>query len=647
MSKTTILELRQKDSSDVERNGIYTTNLSAPIQIEEGDQVNVKAIYLDTSESAAGFIHLEDPVNVDMEMCMYLQNFNEDQQYRTNVSDTLTSLRFYPNIPVAGNRTIQEKGDNSIWWLAQHQETVGNKNWMLNGVKLVPLPGATTFGPIDIQMNYTPIQSGATETQTTILSFKKKVDIKTAPAGLIYPVRVIGKGDGDGGFFSLYTSQAELKAKGLGAVTFDEFDEPVDPGKPIFNLQRFPLKFTIPAGDYTPGEIASIVTDNMANLESTSNVSDVYTVTAAQNPATKTQWPAMSPFLTTILKNDKELQNLATAEGTTIGQAFVNQGNYISPDGTNNSGKFYMTYNLAGMRAEFDLGEPDPTNFNPPLDKYVGANQAGLIFNPATNKLEFNLHFPIYVNESDPAKQSNDAQPGVRYNAIFNEFNLDVFSIPTGMPLRYSGVAFTKLEPQSFWTGALGFNNPVVTEIHDANLKFPTNLDNEFTNNSFTITPINGVNITGAFPSLDVGVIKSQTRYSTPPFSNLTSGEIDISNPAIWSISSVKTYNNDVAAEGYFLVDVSPNFKQNLIGGTGTGQNSNSTQSIVNRYYTENSFTSDQGAGSINYTHTGAPEMLSNFQVRVLNPDRSNVDPHVLQDKNTVFIEVIKKNTEN
>jgi len=39
--------------------------------------------------------------------------------------------------------------------------------------------------------------------------------------------------------------------------------------------------------------------------------------------------------------------------------------------------------------------------------------------------------------------------------------------------------------------------------------------------------------------------------------------------------------------------------------------------------------------------------MLSNFQVRVLNPDRSNVDPHVLQDKNTVFIEVIKKNTEN
>lgn len=646
MSETTILELRQKDSSDVERNGIYKTTLSSAVQIEEGDQVNVKAIYLDTSESSAGLIHLEDPVNIDMEMCMYLQNYNQDQQYVTNVSNTPTSLRFYPNIPVLDSRTIQEKGDNAIWWLSSHQQTIGNQNWQLNFVKLVPLPGATEYGPIDIQMNYTPLASGATQTQTTILSFKKKVKISDAPARFEYPVKVLGKGDGDGGFFSLFTSQEQLKAAGLGNVTFDEFQEPVEPGRVVFNLQRFPLKFTIPAGDYTPGEIASIVTENMTNLETTGKVSDVYTVTAASNPATKTQWPAMSPFLTTILKNDKYLQNLAAAEGVTIGQSFVNQGGYITPNGLNNSGIYYMTYNLAGMRAEFDLGDPDPTNFNPPLDKYVGANQVGLLFNESTNKLEFNLHFPLYVNESDPAKNSNDAQPGVRYNAILNTIP-DVFCIPTGMPLRYSGVAFTKLEPLDFWTNTLGFNNPVVTEIHDVNLTYPTANDFSYANNSFTITPQDGVNITGAFPSLDVGVVKSESRYSTPPFSNLTSGSIDISNPAIWSINSTKTYNNDIAAEGYFLVDVSPNFNQNLVGGAGTGQNSKSTQSIVNRYYTQNSFTSDQGAGSINYIHTGAPEMLSEFQVRVLNPDRSTVDPHILQDKNTVFIEVIKKKTEN
>ena len=35
MAETTILELRQKNSSDIERNGIYKVTLDSAIQIEE------------------------------------------------------------------------------------------------------------------------------------------------------------------------------------------------------------------------------------------------------------------------------------------------------------------------------------------------------------------------------------------------------------------------------------------------------------------------------------------------------------------------------------------------------------------------------------------------------------------------------------
>ena len=86
---------------------------------------------------------------------------------------------------------------------------------------------------------------------------------------------------------------------------------------------------------------------------------------------------------------------------------------------------------------------------------------------------------------------------------------------------------------------------------------------------------------------------------------------------------------------GYFILDIGTNFTQNLIGANLT---THSTQSIINRYYTANSFTSDNGAGSVIYTHTGEPQMLSNFNVAIRNPDRTLVSGSILQDKNTVFI---------
>ena len=73
-----------------------------------------------------------------------------------------------------------------------------------------------------------------------------------------------------------------------------------------------------------------------------------------------------------------------------------------------------------------------------------------------------------------------------------------------------------------------------------------------------------------------------------------------------------------------------------------SGLTTSTTQSIVNRYYTANSFTSDQGAGAIVYTHRGEPQMLSNFKVQVLNPDNSFVNPTILAEKNSVFVEIVK-----
>ena len=568
MSETTILELRQKNSSDIERNGIYTTNLETPIQIEEGDQVNVKAIYLDTSESSAGLISLEDPVDIDMEIALYIQNYNYDQKYTTNITNTQEELRQYPNLTTPSGRTPADRGDNAIWWLAQHEENNSDLIWGVQNCKLILLPGITEIKKITIQFKYLPHGTGGVPAIFPLNLPNTKPG--KFPPGLVYPLGFQASGDGDGANVILLTTQEDLFAAGIGAVEWEQYEQILNRGETIFNLQRFPLKFTIPSGDYTPGELADIMTIEMSNIEKLGNVDDLYDNKAATTPSTKTNFPAMNPFLTTILKNDRDLQLLAAAESVSLGQCFVNATDYITPSGANLAGNFYMSYNITGMKGEFDIGGGG--TFNPSLDKYIGGNQIGLIFNQSTNKLEFNLHFPIYVNPS--AVGNNDAVPGVLYNAIENDAPTFI-AVPTQMPLRYSGAAFTKLEPSAFWERKLGFENFCIGEVHNADCRYPTAADSlPSHNNSFTIQAGDGVNITGAFPSLDVGVIKSGTAYSTPPTADIETDSVtSISNPAIWSINSTKTFNNSVAAEGYFLVDVSPNFNQNLIGGAGSARN--------------------------------------------------------------------------
>ena len=42
MSSTTILQLRQQESTNVTQNGVFQATLDHPIQLEEGDVVQVK-----------------------------------------------------------------------------------------------------------------------------------------------------------------------------------------------------------------------------------------------------------------------------------------------------------------------------------------------------------------------------------------------------------------------------------------------------------------------------------------------------------------------------------------------------------------------------------------------------------------------------
>mgnify|MGYP003117815502 FL=1 len=64
MEKSTIIKLRQSEANEVDENGSYRVNLTNGITLEEGDEVRVHSVILDTATESV--ISLPEPVDIVM-----------------------------------------------------------------------------------------------------------------------------------------------------------------------------------------------------------------------------------------------------------------------------------------------------------------------------------------------------------------------------------------------------------------------------------------------------------------------------------------------------------------------------------------------------------------------------------------------------
>jgi hypothetical protein len=678
--KTTILELRQLENIEqtpvladgTMQNGLWTNTLDVPIVIEAGDQISVKSCYLDTAASSSGFIEVENDIPVSMSAAMYLTNYDKDQQYTwQNAYGALpTGLGNFRDYGPTHNplRSDNELGDNNKWVLAEASESVGF-TWILPSVIITPdVKGNNSnhYGGGVITLEYTGTQPGAT------------------PFGMRHPLNIERTKDKDLHKYNPYAINVRCKGSatipeirvsantplsGLGIVGIN-FTQTAKPpfaaGATIVTPQIFTHEFTIKGGPgvvYSPLEISQLITNEVNNAQQTGPVSINYLNAGSYTyPSPKptvpvntmTEYPAMSKFLTTVLKNQKEIEAKAGAAETH--QIFVNASGYSQlseQQGVpiNANGDFYFEYNGPRMMNERVTTPAAPTAAipNPPLtrnpvDTWIGCNQLAMVFDEVENKLKWEIqHFPIYSGETTGGGATgNDGRPTARYNDA--ESNTD-FTVNKGVALQYSGIVWTDLSPPSFWTDTLGFAGVATPpNMNQGRLSYdnsPAPPAGVF--NSFELEIVEGVNTTGALPGLDLGVVHANANYSRPVQGGAGGvgalSDVNRQTDDTSSIFSQRTWNTSVADEGYFVLDMSTNFTQNLIA---SNLSSHNTQSIINRYYTANSFTSDQGAGSIMYEHSGEPIMLSEFNIAIRNPDRTLVAPHILQQKNSIFVEILK-----
>ncbi len=176
---------------------------------------------------------------------------------------------------------------------------------------------------------------------------------------------------------------------------------------------------------------------------------------------------------------------------------------------------------------------------------------------------------------------------------------------------------------------------------------------------SFTINNvIPGQTITEGLASIAVPVVTSSALqytggppglFAKPVMTDGTAGSgPQVSIADVDAIFADRVYNENAGGVGFFLIDIANNFQMDFVGENTRSQlstngiNGKDTMSIVSRYYTSNNFVSDQGSGSIVYTHSGANRNLTQLAVRVKNPDGTFVDDTTLGNKNTVFLKITR-----
>ena len=70
MEKSTIIKLRQAEANEVDINGSYKVSLAQGINLEEGDEVRVHSVILDTATESV--ISLDVDTRVNMGVAKYV-----------------------------------------------------------------------------------------------------------------------------------------------------------------------------------------------------------------------------------------------------------------------------------------------------------------------------------------------------------------------------------------------------------------------------------------------------------------------------------------------------------------------------------------------------------------------------------------------
>jgi len=626
MEKSTIIKLRQTEANEVDENGSFRVNLTNGITLEEGDEVRVHSVILDTATESV--ISLPEPVDVVMGVAKYNRNYIAG--WNGNLPVTFPGgVNFNPDplpyqLPDLKNEiacvrhTMPGNCFEIGWIVVQITQDRKVPRFTTHWEYQQPVTGETktypiTIGPFKARDHLSKnilVPLGAGGWITGNKSFKNVDSQKTLRKHGVRPFleeqQVPGQQGGAG--------EKDIDLFGNGGYVWANNGQPIVTSEKLLTLFEEDCTFTIPAGVYEPPEIAQIVNDNMTKIDSLGSIG---------NDFGSKIYPINNPFLAPIT----QIQDKVSKITDTPDLVFIPET--LSGVGASVPASILLPPGGGGVGSA-------PTQLTD--DRYIGASQMSMNYDENLNKLNFDaLHMPCFVGTIDGTSGNispayGTATPGIAYPGKAIDGTTD---LPAEPQVSNGGAFFTKLEPTEFWR-TLGFNDILVSPTYDSDVITLTDGD-EVRPLLFNLEL--GKNIVGALPSVDVVTQKSSG------FNALVPKITDTINSFTTPILATRRFNEVLNDEGYYLLEIGFKLPQQMIGGhlnNNSQTGSNRVQSIITKYFTSGNFLQDTGSGSVVYTHQGEPQMLNDFDVKIVHPDFSVPLNDELGDKNSVFLEVIK-----
>lgn len=626
-----VVECKNKDALALNPNlpnGDFNTIIQDKIMLEEGDAIELKNAFIDTSATEAQKIVIPDDLTLQIQHLNYIIN-HFGKEHMTCTSQQYTNAPDPLDPPIL--TTDPAVNDCFPYWLCNKVD--GNAN-------LRELKGLN-YGHADMSKNL-PIGGfnvfcNFTDGQGVKRSVKRYLPVDTTKASKIIPDPIgnfncvfdttkpmnlsanapTSAGTGGNGFL--------LAGTGVPANTFPTYKNTVVPagidvladfptGKnwstSLGTIEHYmPAEFTtpemhIPAGNYDPNDLCELINRELTKIGSSITESDLIDNT----------------FLVTVPKTS--LYQFCSGVST-----YPREGDQIA--------RYDMRY-----KYDKDNGKDEYNGV------YVGASQMVLSFEPATQKFLWEFIHSPYISGNNPAVGYQTGVVNNRYNP--GETRLAVVD-------RHGGIAFKEFtavkkgttEAVDFWSGQLGLQLDT-TKPDCLLVNFTIELNGirgdirpQAYIPAFNPQPQIGVNITGGFQAISSAVQNTDLFPYVPKLggagqptgvffstSNKTNGIEGGDN--ILSIADKMTF-------GYYLIEVKSNFQNNFVT---TEENRRNVIAIVSRYYAKDAYTSAGSEASILYQHKGEPVLLSSFDIRILDSDK--VLAENIGEDSTVFLNIIK-----
>ena len=635
--ETNLIEIRQKASNSQTSNGKFNYNLKQHLTLNDGDELNIRNIYID-SKKESNTIAIKEDVVLTMDICRGWC-FNSDYIVHYGNTNGFNDVDDDKHIylvkgQIASGTLVDEDGgyvgthvgslSTVVSLGAANTEGVGDTYTYYPTYK-VPAPPANTYGYLNEItyrfLNYSMPYYGDFEIlleYTTVRGTKAKLAIILPKVSTSTPVKILPITNGvifnvaDG--FKLIDPSEDLVRKANTDPAFEYGSEPTDNNailEPVTQQINIPIK----AGNYQPSILAETI-----NLKLNTLNNKLYS--QIDTPTVLTKNPPLF------------IDNPSIYDGARRSQT---AGFYEQPlnifNGVNRFYHMVSEDNSAVILKVADL--VDGVNNVVTNELMTGSQTFQFIFDEITQTFKIeNLHNPYYVTVGTGANASS------AIGISMMDFGVGVDRVMTMNTKRgdFKIVGLTTDEKSgNFWYDKLGLNPTVITNITSFKKNYGGTTGELYVpnfGNNFDLDL--GIKRTDA---LATNQLKLENRLFNPNYLSY-SGDAVPPTPLLLpttdtiSIFGAKTLTDLVVNDGYFKVRLNGGqYSNNLYNSEGIELIS----AIVGKYYSGASYTNGFSSDGITYTHRGAPITISNFDVSIVSSDNS--DPNIGPD-NSIIIQV-------